>query len=63
MREMLGSFAYRDNSLYMDVILTLAAIQDQVTMKTTTRINAYGFIEAFLKYELVLTVIVQVSAR
>lgn len=55
LRKVFGSFAHPDNCLYVDVILTLTAIQDQVTMKTTTRISAHGFIEALLKFETVLT--------
>lgn len=55
LRKVFGSFAYPDNSLYVDVILTLTAIQDQLTMKTSARISAHGFIEALLKYETVFT--------
>lgn len=57
---MFGSFALQDNCLYVDVFLTVTAIRDQVTMKTTTQIGAHRFIEALLyetyeMYETVLT--------
>lgn len=58
LRKVFGSFAHPNNSHYVDVILTLTAIQDQVTMKTTTQISAHGFIEALLKYEMALTALI-----
>ncbi len=46
LRKVFECFGHPDDSLYVDVILTLTAIQDQVTIKTTTQIGAHGFIEA-----------------
>ncbi len=55
LRKVFGSFANPDNCLYVDVILSLTAIQEDMTMKTTARIQARGFVEALLKYEIILT--------
>jgi len=55
LRKMFGSFANPDNCLYVDVILALTAIQKVMTMKTTARVQARGFVEALLKYEMILT--------
>jgi len=52
---MLGSFANPDNCIYVYVILALTAIQEDRTMKTTVRVQERGFVEALLKYEMILT--------
>lgn len=54
LRKVFGSFANPDNCLYVDVILALTAIQEDITLKTTTRIQARGFVEALLKYVILM---------
>ncbi|KAL0202645.1 hypothetical protein M9458_000663, partial [Cirrhinus mrigala] len=55
LRKVFGSLANPHNCLYVDIILALTAIQEDMTMKTTARIQARGFVEALLKYETILT--------
>lgn len=55
LRKVFGSFGNPDNCLYVDVILALTAIQEDITIKTTARIQARGFVEALIKYEMILT--------
>ncbi|KAI2665801.1 Zinc finger MYM-type protein 1 [Labeo rohita] len=46
LRKVFGSFANPHNCLYVDIILALTAIQEDMTMKTTARIQARGFVES-----------------
>lgn len=41
--------------MYVDLVLTLTAIQLERTMKPTARTKAKGYIEGLLKFETILT--------
>ena len=50
MKKVFGSFGKPDQGLYVEVLLTLSAIQGQANMKATVRVKARGFTEALLRY-------------
>ena len=52
---MFGHFGKPQNGLYMDAVLTLAAIEGKDHEKPTVRAKARGFREGLLKYETNLT--------
>ena len=55
LKKVFGSFGKPDQGLYVEVLLTLSAIQGQAKMKTTVQVKAAGFTEALLRYESILT--------
>lgn len=55
LKKVLGSFGKPEDALYMDVVLTLSAIQKQATVKPTVHVMARGYAEALLRYETILT--------
>ncbi|KAJ8346852.1 hypothetical protein SKAU_G00282530 [Synaphobranchus kaupii] len=55
LKKVFGVFGKPDAGLYVDVILTLSAIQDQKNINATARVKAQGYIEGLLKYETILT--------
>lgn len=50
-----GSFSSTDSALYVDLVLTLAKVLNDTTMKPTVRAKAQGFLDTLLKYEVILT--------
>ena len=55
LKKVFWSFGKPDQGLYVDVLLTLSAIQGQANVKTTVRVKARGFTEALFRYETILT--------
>ena len=55
LKKVFGFFAKPESGLFVDVLLTLAVIQEQATMKTTVRVKARGYMEALLRHETILT--------
>ncbi|KAJ4928749.1 hypothetical protein JOQ06_004375 [Pogonophryne albipinna] len=55
LKKVFGSFGKPEDGLYVDVLLTLSAIQKQATVKPCIRVMARGYAESFLKYETILT--------
>ncbi|KAJ8386345.1 hypothetical protein AAFF_G00174420 [Aldrovandia affinis] len=53
--KVFGHFGKPTNSLFLETVLTLAAIEQQANQKPTIRAKARGFKEGLLKYETVLT--------
>lgn len=53
--KVFGCFGNPDSALFVDVVLTLLAVQQDQTMKPSARAKVKGFIECLLKYETVLT--------
>ena len=55
LKKVFGHFGKPQNGLYMDAVLTLAAIEGKDHEKPTVRAKARGFREGLLKYETNLT--------
>ncbi|KAI4804154.1 hypothetical protein KUCAC02_025791, partial [Chaenocephalus aceratus] len=55
LKKVFGSFGKPEDGLYIDVLLTLSAIQKQATVKPCIRVMARGYAESLLKYETILT--------
>lgn len=55
LKKIFGSFGKPDQSLYIDVLMTLSILQGQTNLKTTARVKARGFLEGLMKNETVLT--------
>uniref|UniRef100_A0A8C6KUE3 DUF4371 domain-containing protein n=1 Tax=Nothobranchius furzeri TaxID=105023 RepID=A0A8C6KUE3_NOTFU len=55
LKKVFGSFGKPENGLYVDVLLTLSAIQKRTTVKPSIRVMARGYAESLLKYETILT--------
>ena len=55
LKKVFGHFGKLEDSLFIDSVLTLAAIEKQAKEKTTIRAKAQGFKEGLLRYEMVLT--------
>lgn len=53
--KMFGSFGAPENSLYVDLVMTLTTITEKDKMKPSVRVRAKAYMEALLKYETVLT--------
>lgn len=53
--EDFGCFGKPQDALHVDLLLTLASIEEDMSMKPTERVKAKGYIEALLKFETVLT--------
>lgn len=53
--KVFGCFGRPDGALYIDLVLTLLAVQEDKTMKPTARAKMKGYIEGLLKYETILT--------
>ncbi|KAK0154533.1 Zinc finger MYM-type protein 1 [Merluccius polli] len=53
--KIFGCFGNPDNALFVDLILTLKRIVEDMSMKAHVRARAKGYIESLLKHETVLT--------
>lgn len=53
--KVFGCFGRPDSAMYIDLVLTLLAVQGDKTMKPTARAKVKGYIEGLLKYETILT--------
>ena len=52
--KVFGCFCNPQDALFVDLLLTLASVEEDISMKSTVRVKAKGFIENFLKYETIL---------
>lgn len=59
--KVFGCFGDPRDALYVDLLLTLVAIEEDETMKSAVRAKAKGHVETLLKYEVILTA--QISLR
>ena len=48
--KVFGCFGNPDSAMFVDLVLTLATIEQDKTMKPTIRVKAKGYTEALLKY-------------
>lgn len=55
LRKVFGCFGKPESAMFIDLILTLAAIVEDKTMQSTARVKATGFMEGLLKYKTILT--------
>lgn len=55
LKMMFGSFGNPQDCLYVDVLCTLSAIQEQKTVKGNVRTKARGYKDGLLKHETILT--------
>ncbi|XP_053274770.1 uncharacterized protein LOC128436886 isoform X1 [Pleuronectes platessa] len=55
LKKVFGSFGKPQDCLYIDVLCTLSAIQDQTTVKSNVRSKARGYKDGLLRHETILT--------
>ncbi|KAL6485944.1 hypothetical protein MHYP_G00053360 [Metynnis hypsauchen] len=55
LKKMFGSFGKPQECLYVDVLCTLSAIQEQKTVKGNVRTKARGYKDGLLRHETILT--------
>lgn len=55
LKKMFGSFGKPQDCLYVDVLCTLSAIQEQKTVKGNVRTKARGYKDGLLRHETILT--------
>ncbi len=55
LKKIFGSFGKPQDCLYIDVVSTLGAIQEQKSVKANVRTKARGYKEGLLRYESILT--------
>ncbi|KAJ8375393.1 hypothetical protein SKAU_G00059730 [Synaphobranchus kaupii] len=55
LRKVFGSFDKPESALYVDLILTLAKIEEQSNNKPAVRVKAKAYMDALLKHETILT--------
>ena len=55
LNKVFGSFGKPQDCLYIDVLCTLSAIQDQTTVKSNVRSKARGYKDGLLRHETILT--------
>ncbi|XP_069368917.1 zinc finger MYM-type protein 1-like [Paralichthys olivaceus] len=55
LEKVFGSFGKPQDCLYIDVLCTLSAIQDQTTVKSNVRSKARGYKDGLLRHETILT--------
>lgn len=53
--KIFGCFGYPDNALYVDLIIILKRIVEDMSIKAHVRARAKGHMESLLKHETVLT--------